>query len=123
MANILVIDDEDYIRKIIRRTLEKDGHIITEAENGEEALKLTKQDNYDIAIIDLVMPAKGGLETIMELRCNNPGIEIVIVSGKYVNNSSPLENLTKQFGVKHIFSKPVKTKELQDAVNSIKKQI
>ena len=59
MYNILVVDDEINIRKLIRKYAEYEGHDVTEAENGMQAVKLCEKCNFDIIIMDVMMPELG----------------------------------------------------------------
>ena len=68
MARILVIDDEDRIRRMLRAALEMEGHEVIEARQGEEALRLHRAAPAELVITDILMPEKDGLEVIVALR-------------------------------------------------------
>ena len=63
MAKILVIDDEEYLRKVVRLILEEDGYEVLEAGNGRSGLELYRQYKADLIITDLAMPEMDGLVT------------------------------------------------------------
>src|SRR5690625_7979150 len=65
---ILVVDDEDRIRRLIRMYLERDDFIVEEAENGQEALEMALQNYYDVILLDIMMPEMDGIEVCQELR-------------------------------------------------------
>lgn len=67
-ANILVVDDEPQIRRVMRSTLSSQGYLITEAKSGEEALELTRKERPDLILLDVNMPGMGGLEACREIR-------------------------------------------------------
>jgi two-component system, OmpR family, KDP operon response regulator KdpE len=67
-ANILVVDDEPQIRRVMRSTLSSQGYVITEAKTGEEALELMRKERPDLILLDVNMPGMGGLETCREIR-------------------------------------------------------
>ena len=73
MARILLIEDNDPIRTLLRETLEFDGHTVIEARNGKQGLALFQHANADLVITDIVMPEKDGLEVVMELREKHHG--------------------------------------------------
>ncbi|MEC2075729.1 response regulator transcription factor [Metabacillus fastidiosus] len=67
-AKILVVDDEDRIRRLLRMYLERENYDIDEAENGDEALELALNNNYDLIMLDLMMPGIDGIEVCRQLR-------------------------------------------------------
>ncbi|MGO4888248.1 response regulator transcription factor [Anaerobacillus sp. MEB173] len=67
-ARILVVDDEERIRRLLRMYLERENYDIDDAENGEVALELAQQNNYDLILLDLMMPGIDGIEVCQEVR-------------------------------------------------------
>jgi two-component system KDP operon response regulator KdpE len=67
-ANILVVDDEAQIRRVMRSTLSAQGYVITEAKTGEEALELMRKERPDLILLDVNMPGMGGLDACREIR-------------------------------------------------------
>ncbi len=65
---ILVADDEDRIRRLLKMYLEREGYEVDEAENGAEALEMAVEKDYHAIILDVMMPEKDGMEVIAELR-------------------------------------------------------
>lgn len=119
MAQILIVDDEIYIRELIRKALNTHGHSVIEAENGHEALKSLHEHKIDIVIIDLVMPQKGGLETLMEIRDYNPELKIIIISGKIETSSDSIQMLATQFNVEAVLAKPFDIDEMLKTVGGL----
>lgn len=76
MYRILVVDDEEMIRSLIRKYAEFEGNQVTEAENGMEAVELCRRHPgaYDIIIMDVMMPELDGFSAVAEIRktCNTP---------------------------------------------------
>lgn len=68
MYNILVVDDEVRIRSVIRKYAEFEGHTVTEAGDGMEAVRLARTGNYDIIILDIMMPELDGFSSCREIR-------------------------------------------------------
>ena len=81
MATILVVDDDAVTRYALRRKLESAGHTIHEAANGNEAVSLQRWYPADLVLIDIVMPVKGGIETIDELKREFPDLPVVAYTG------------------------------------------
>ena len=68
MIKLLVVDDEERIRRLLKMYLEREGYVVEEAENGEVALKLALENDYNCILLDIMMPEKDGIEVITELR-------------------------------------------------------
>lgn len=81
MARILVVDDDDSIRELIRLALTSVGFDVVAVESGERAVEVVSATLYDAAIVDLMMPGMDGMETIQALRTRAPGLPAVIMSG------------------------------------------
>ena len=67
-ANILVVDDEPQIRRVLRSTLSSQGYVITDAKSGEEALESFRKERPDLVLLDVNMPGMGGIEACREIR-------------------------------------------------------
>jgi signal transduction histidine kinase/ActR/RegA family two-component response regulator len=80
---ILVVEDEDQIRKLARRVLEQLGYVVLEAEDGVRGLTVYQEEQPRIAavILDLTMPKKSGLEVLATLRRLNPSVRVILSSG------------------------------------------
>jgi DNA-binding response OmpR family regulator len=81
LGKVLVIDDDPAMRSTIRRILERDGHQVAEAENGEQGIRLFRAEGADVVVTDLIMPEKEGIETILDLREEAPELRILAMSG------------------------------------------
>ena len=68
MGHLLVVDDEAKIRSIIRKYAEFDGHTVTEAQDGMEAVELCRKQNFDMVIMDVMMPQLDGFSAVREIR-------------------------------------------------------
>lgn len=65
---ILIIEDEPFLRRIIAEHLERAGYLVTEASDGEEGLKKIKEENFDLVLLDLLLPGMDGFEVLSRLR-------------------------------------------------------
>ena len=81
MVRILIIDDEPSIIEVLRKILQFEGYDVATATNGEEGLELFRQTPCDLVITDMVMPAKDGLQTILDLRKEKPDLPVIAMSG------------------------------------------
>ena len=81
MKIILVIDDDQDVRTCIRNILEHSGYSVLEAENGSVGINIFRHNPVDLVIVDLFMPEKEGIETIIELRKEFADLKILAISG------------------------------------------
>jgi DNA-binding response OmpR family regulator len=80
-GNILVIDDEPNLRYTLVRILRKSGWEVSAASTGREALRLMVSTNYDLIFLDLRLPDMGGLDVLREIRCINPRMPVILLTG------------------------------------------
>ena len=116
MPSILIIDDDDSLRDSLRRALHKEGYTLVEANEGRSALKLLEHLSPDLILLDMFMPEKDGLETIMELRRTHPGIRVIAMSGGGFKGTVDVLHVAKKLGVRRTLSKPFTREQLLDAV-------
>lgn len=116
MAKILVVDDEPAILLMLKKMLEKAGHEVDIASNGNEGIILFEKNKHNLLITDIIMPEKEGMETIIELRKKYPGLKIIAISGG--GRISPEGYLpgAKLLGANMVFQKPLIQKEFLEAV-------
>lgn len=118
---ILVIDDESPVRKIICDNLRLSGFDIIAAADGEEGLAVIGQaPRPAIVITDLIMPKKGGLEVIVEVKKTYPSIRLIAMSGGgRIEDVNDLLEKAKELGADIVFSKPLNIDELEAAVERL----
>jgi len=112
VARILVIDDEDIIREMLKDILEPEGHQIVEAENGLQGVEKYDPEDIDMVITDIMMPEKDGFETIEELRQKKPDVKIIAFTGFGLHNLPVAFDL----GAARVYEKPIKPNDLKQAV-------
>ncbi|MFN0043058.1 MAG: response regulator transcription factor [Alphaproteobacteria bacterium] len=106
MATILVIDDDDGVRKLIATLLERAQHRVIEATDGVAGLKAFKAASFDLVITDLIMPEKEGLETIRELRMDGGDVKILAISGGFPGNPIDILDMARNLGADAVLGKP-----------------
>ena len=81
---VLVVDDEEDILELVRYNLDKDGYKVTAALTGEEALRKARSENYDLIILDLMLPGIDGLEVTRKLRDDSKtrSVPVVMLTAK-----------------------------------------
>jgi two-component system, chemotaxis family, chemotaxis protein CheY len=115
MALILVIDDKATMRELVRRMLERAGHAVVDAEDGEAGMAAFGRHRPDIVITDLIMPKKEGIETIRQVRHLQPSAKVIAMSGgDEVNLHS-----AKKLGADEILAKPFEMAVLLEMVNRL----
>ena len=119
MAQILVIDDDPQIGRLLEKVLSRAGHEVVIALNGREGLQLFREGTFDLLITDLIMPEKEGLETIMELRRDYPDSNIIAMSGGGRIGPDSYLKMANTLGAKKTLTKPFGREDLLSAVNDL----
>jgi CheY-like chemotaxis protein len=83
VTRVLIVDDERVVRRALQRILERDGHAVTLAECGQEAIDLyaARWREFDVVILDVMMPDVDGREVLRRMREVNPGVRAILSSG------------------------------------------
>lgn len=119
-GKILVIDDEEDVREVLKLHLEDAGFNVIEAENGEEGIALLRSEdnmiNVGLILCDIRMPKVNGVECVDFLKREAPGVPVVIVTG-YPDTEMATSFMKK--GVKDYLVKPVEKEKLLAVVDSI----
>ena len=118
-VRVLVIDDNDLVRKTLRRALEDADFEVVEAADGAEGISSYEAEPFDVVVTDLVMPVKEGIETIIELRRTDPEVRIVAISGASRIAGHEYLNVAKKFGADRVLPKPFRSKALLEVVRDL----
>ena len=110
---ILVVDDDDNIRDVLKDLLTLEGHRTTLAKNGEQAIQLFDKDKFDMIITDLGMPGLSGWDVAKQVKKLAPDIPIIIISGWGAQLS---EEELKQAKVDMILAKPFNLEQIQKVI-------
>jgi CheY-like chemotaxis protein len=119
MPRILVIDDDPQIRILVGQMLEKAGYQVTLAADGDSGCKMYREMPTDLIITDMVMPEKGGVDTILELRADFPDLKIIAMSGGGRTGPYSYLKMAERFGAEMVFSKPLRKEQLLAAVSEL----
>lgn len=116
---VLIADDMDFNRYILRMTLEAFGASITEAPDGEEALKLLLDNSYQIAILDVNMPRCSGPEAVRQLKQERPEVNTCLIAcSAYISPQTELD--CKRAGFDHFLKKPINPDQLLNLLSKTK---
>lgn len=119
MAAILIVDDDPTIRAIASEFLRDEDHAIVEAADGYEALRILKAAPIDLMVLDMLMPGKDGLETIMESRQIHPGVRILAISSGGSMDANYLLAVANTLGADAVLSKPLTSVRFRKTVNDL----
>lgn len=118
MARILLIEDDESIRPLLEATLEREGHAVTSAINGQDGVAKFKPGEFDLIITDLVMPEKEGIEVLQDVRSRDKTVKALAMSGggKFGGSDTYLR-LASLLGAGKVLAKPFTPTQFIDAVN------
>ncbi len=119
MQTILVIEDDNQTRKMLRQMLEGAGYNIVVAGHGKEGLKLFNEGPADLVITDIVMPEQEGIETIQELQKIAPQVKIIAISGGGRVGPEDYLSIAQMLGARQTLKKPVKREKLLASVREV----
>lgn len=114
MAMILIIDDEETIRVLLRSALQAEGYEVAEAVNGREGLERYRNRPADLVITDIVMPELNGLDMLLELTREFLHAKVIAISG--ATEEKNLLDVAKLLGARQTFQKPFSMPQLLSAV-------
>lgn len=120
MAKIMVVDDEPSLRTMLSHMLAQDHHEVILGKDGEQGIKLYKENLPDLVISDLVMPNKNGIDMILELKKDYPDLRLIAISGGGgITGSFDYLPTAKLIGANLILNKPFGLKELRKALQEV----
>lgn len=119
MAQILLADDDNLARYTIRHMLIAEGHQVIEAEHGEQALEVLSRITCDLAIVDILMPDKDGLEVIMELKRRQCSIPVLAISGGGRSGFNDFARMSMLLGAKDFLAKPFDLQAIKQKLASL----
>lgn len=120
MSKILLIEDEDLMRKIVERILIKEGHEVDIASNGKEACQNLTNNNfsYDLVITDIMMPYANGFEILSKIKSNKIGKNVPVIIVSSVGNEDMVMEGFK-LGADDFLKKPIMAGELLIRINRL----
>ncbi|HXM38562.1 MAG TPA: response regulator [Gemmatimonadales bacterium] len=118
-ARIIVIDDEEPIRRLIRRVLESNGYSVFEASDGGAGLKLLAQEAADLVITDIFMPGEDGIVTLRRIRKEFPSTKVIVISGGDSTGALDMRDQAQSLGAVRTLGKPFTATELLRLVEGV----
>jgi DNA-binding response OmpR family regulator len=114
-VRILLVDDEPGFAEPLALRLDRRGFAVTTAESGDEALVKANEAEFDVALVDIFMPGRDGLETLREIKRINPLTEVILLSGRGTKDIA-IEGM--QCGAYDFLTKPLEIAELVDKIHA-----
>jgi two-component system nitrogen regulation response regulator NtrX len=115
LPSVLVVDDEPSILRSLHGVLADEGYDVLTAPNGYEALKIIEEESPDLVLLDIWMPGMDGIETLKEIKKNNPFLQVVIISGH-----GTIETAVRatKLGAYDFIEKPLSIEKVMVAINN-----
>jgi two-component system chemotaxis response regulator CheY len=119
MAEVLIADDSEFMRNLLREILEEDHTIVGEVENGVEAVEVFTEEHPDLVMMDIVMPIRDGIEATDEIKTASPDANVIMCTS--VGQEEKMKEAVKAGADGYItkpFQKPSVMEAIQDVVPS-----
>jgi DNA-binding NtrC family response regulator len=117
VSKILMVDDDDTFRAILRDTLEDEGYTnITPASDGDEAIELLKKSSFELVLLDIYMPTISGFEVLKFIRDTMPGVRVIMITA-YKDLKIAVE--AKKLGAADFVAKPFIRADLMETIKRI----
>jgi DNA-binding NtrC family response regulator len=127
MAHILIADDDDAVQQILKIMLQRSGHHVVGASDGQRALQIFREAHFDLLIVDIFMPGMDGLETMKLVHQYRPGIPIIVISGHAFPASNPASpdflTMATKLGAACSLQKPFKSAVLLESIMRCLEQV
>jgi CheY-like chemotaxis protein len=111
----LVVDDNEDIRDVFCRLVERAGHVADTAADGQEAVDVLQRESFDVMLLDLTMPRMNGVEVVRWLKARPdvaPTMRVVVISAWAGEHRAVLQEL----GIENVMQKPLRIQQLTDLI-------
>jgi two-component system chemotaxis response regulator CheY len=115
-TDVLIVDDSEFMRNLLREILEEDHHIVGEAENGVEAVELYEDEQPDLVMMDIVMPIRDGVEATAEIKDTNGDANVIMCTS--VGQEEKMKEAVKA-GADGYITKPFQKPSVMDAIEDV----
>jgi two-component system chemotaxis response regulator CheY len=116
MAEVLIADDSEFMRNLLREILEEDHEIVGEVENGVEAVETFKEEEPDLVMMDIVMPIRDGIEATDEIKNEYPGSNVIMCTS--VGQEEKMKEAVKA-GADGYITKPFQKPSVMEAIEDV----
>ncbi|ELZ25758.1 response regulator receiver protein [Halosimplex carlsbadense 2-9-1] len=116
MSDVLIADDSEFMRNLLREILEEDHNIVGEVENGVEAVETYKEANPDLVMMDIVMPIRDGIEATDEIKTSNPEANVIMCTS--VGQEEKMKEAVRA-GADGYITKPFQKPSVMEAIEDV----
>jgi two-component system chemotaxis response regulator CheY len=116
MSDVLIADDSEFMRNLLREILEEDHNIVGEVENGVEAVETYKEAKPDLVMMDIVMPIRDGIEATDEIKTSNPEANVIMCTS--VGQEEKMKEAVKA-GADGYITKPFQKPSVMEAIEDV----
>jgi len=116
MSEVLIADDSEFMRNLLREILEEDHQIVGEVENGVEAVETYKEENPDLVMMDIVMPIRDGIEATDEIKNTDPDANVIMCTS--VGQEEKMKEAVKA-GADGYITKPFQKPSVMEAIDDV----
>jgi DNA-binding response OmpR family regulator len=116
---ILVIDDDGMVRRMVSRILRSEGHEVVIAEDGKRGMTMFRKERPQLVVTDIVMPEQEGIETILAMRRDSPGVKIIAISGGGTIGDLDVLKMAQILGADDVIAKPFRAHDLLSRVRAL----
>jgi DNA-binding response OmpR family regulator len=120
---VLIADDDKLILSTFQYALSQRGYKVLLAQNGAEAIVQLEQMPVDIVFLDILMPDKDGLETLLEIRGRFPSVPVHVMSGGGTRSKQDFLTIAQKFGATGIIRKPVASVDLIKIIDALPRDV
>ena len=113
IPRILIVDDEESIRFLLREVMRREGYDVETVDNGESAVQLVRENNFDLVILDIRMPGMDGIQALKEMRQVRPNLVVLMITAHGTNE---LAVEAMRIGAYDYFNKPFELDEMRIVV-------
>jgi DNA-binding NtrC family response regulator len=114
---ILVVDDEDSLRRVLQVQLEQSGYSVDTAADAQQALSVLQEAHYDLVITDMRMPGASGLDLLKQIQVDHPGVPVIMLTAFATIETAVEAMKAMKAGAYHYITKPVHADELRVVVD------
>ena len=119
MARVLVIDDDEHMRRALCEVLSRAGYEAIDAADGRAGLKRNREHPADVVITDIFMPEKEGIETILAIRHEFPEARIIAISGGGESSRFSYLSYARELGATRTLAKPFSPSQLLGVIEEL----
>ena len=109
---ILVIDDDHLVRYALSKILSSNGYEVVTASDGRRGMVVLREEHPDVVITDIIMPEQEGIDTIIQIQRERPGVKIIAISGGGRIRNIDFLDMAQSLGANEVLAKPFEVDEL-----------